>query len=473
MKEYRDMSVTRRSVLGAVAMAPAFLRAGKPAGIRIREVRHEYEDFLYRTPYKFGNSVVDRVTLLNVHCVIEDAAGRSSAGFGSMSMGNMWAFPSKMGYAATLGAMKDLAARIATLTNEYKEMGHPIDLNVALEPQYLKAAAELKLSDPVPKLCTLVTASPFDAAVHDAFGKLHKVNCFRTYGPGFMQHDLSHYLGSEFKGEYLERYVLRTATPSMPVFHSVGAADPIVAADITNPLNDGLPETLPDWIVRDGLLNLKIKLTGDDLQWDANRVLTIDRVTTETQGKRGVTKWSYSLDFNERCPNIDYLMGFLRMVKEKAPAGFGRIQYVEQPTKRDLKADRANVMHEAAKLLPVVIDESLTDVESLMLAREMGYSGAALKACKGQSQVLLMAAKAQKHKMYLCVQDLTCPGASLIHSATIAAHVPGVAGIEANSREYVPAANAAWEKRFPGVFTIHEGKMNTRLLDGPGLGAVA
>jgi len=74
MKEYRDMSVTRRSILGAATMAPAFLRAGKPAGIRIREVRHEYEDFLYRTPYKFGNAVVDRVTLLNVHCVIEDVA---------------------------------------------------------------------------------------------------------------------------------------------------------------------------------------------------------------------------------------------------------------------------------------------------------------------------------------------------------------------------------------------------------------
>ena len=89
-------------------------------------------------------------------------------------------------------------------------------------------------------------------------------------------------------------------------------------------------------------------------------------------------------------------------------------------------------MHEAAKLRPVVIDESLTDLESLLLAREMGYTGAALKACKGQTQALLMAAAAQKYKMFLCVQDLTCPGASLIHSAGLAAHVPGVAAIEAN-----------------------------------------
>src|SRR5437867_11985604 len=98
-------------------------------------------------------------------------------------------------------------------------------------------------------------------------------------------------------------------------------------------------------------------------------------------------------------------------------------------------------MHAAARLKPVVIDESLTDVENLLLARSMGYSGAALKACKGQSQALLMGAVAQKHRLFLCVQDLTCPGASLVHSASLAAHVPGVAAIEANSRQYVPAAN--------------------------------
>src|SRR5207237_9083711 len=112
---------------------------------------------------------------------------------------------------------------------------------------------------------------------------------------------------------------------------------------------------------------------------------------------------------------------------------------------------------EAAKLRPVVIDGSLLDLESLQLAREMGYTGAALKACKGQSQSLLLAAAAQKYGMFLCVQDLTCPGASLIHSAGLAAHVPGVSAIEANSRQYCPAANAAWEKSHPGIFRITNG----------------
>jgi hypothetical protein len=49
--------------------------------------------------------------------------------------------------------------------------------------------------------------------------------------------------------------------------------------------------------------------------------------------------------------------------------------------------------------------------------------------------------------------------------------VPTVAAIEANSRQYCPAANKAWEPRFPGVFDIRNGKMATGLLNRKGLSA--
>jgi L-alanine-DL-glutamate epimerase-like enolase superfamily enzyme len=478
------MRTTRRQFLRTAASAAALAgfsgavtRASAQAGIRIDEVRASYEDYLYRTPIKFGGALLDRVTLLNVDCTVSDARGRSARGFGSMPLGNIWAFPSKtMPYDVTLGAMRMLAGRITALTAAWREFGHPVDINVALEPEYLKAAEqvsrELKLDAAIPKLATLVTASPFDAAIHDAFGKLHGLNCYRTYGRDFMAHDLSYYLGKEFKGEHLDRYVLRRPKASMPLYHLVGAVDPITAADVAKRVGDGLPETLPEWIRYSGLTHLKIKLNGDDQKWDLERVLSVDRAAAETQRERGVTTWYYSLDFNERCSNVGYLLELLKLIEQKTPAGFRRIQYVEQPTSRDLKADRANVMHEAAKLRPVVIDESLTDLENLLSAREMGYTGAALKACKGQSQSLLLAAAAQKFGMFLCVQDLTCPGASLIHSAGLAAHIPGVAAIEANARQYVPAANKAWVARFPGVFDIRNGRVNTAILNGPGLAAV-
>ena len=167
----------------------------------------------------------------------------------------------------------------------------------------------------------------------------------------------------------------------------------------------------------------------------------------------------------------EYLLDFLGQLKEKSPSAFSRIAYIEQPTGRDLKASRANVMHAASKQIPVVIDESLLDLESLQMAREMGYTGAALKACKGQSQSVVLASAARHMKMFLCVQDLTCPGASLIQSASLAAHVKGVSAIEANARQYCPNANTPWEKSFPGIFKINKGSMQTGCLNGLGLGA--
>jgi L-alanine-DL-glutamate epimerase-like enolase superfamily enzyme len=476
---------TRRQFSKTLAASGAFaafhLRARaavpNPRDIVVDELKISYEDFLYRTPIKFGGNVLDRVTLLNVHCTLHNRAGKVAHGFGSMPMGNVWSWPSHvLKYAETLAAMKSLAERVAKLTIDHKQFGHPVELNVALEPAYFKAAAELsasqKLAEPIPKLCTLVTASPFDAAIHDAYGKLYGLNCYRTYGPDFLDRDLSDFLGAEFRGEHLDKYVLTAPKPRMPLYHLIGALDPLEGKDIVKRIGDGLPETLPEWINYNGLTHLKIKLNGSDLKWDVERVLRIERTTTAAQHKRGVKDWVYSADFNEKCPNVEYLLGFLRQIKEQAPAAFERLQYVEQPTKRDLKADRANVMTEASKLKPVVIDESLTDQEALMLSREMGYTGVALKACKSQSQALLMAAVAQKYKMFLCVQDLTCPGASLIHSAGISAHIPGVAAIEANGRQYCPAANEPWVKKFPDLFIVKDGTMGTACLNKPGLGAV-
>lgn len=449
----------------------------KPTDIRIDDVSYDFEEFRYRTPYRFGGKEVDRVTILNVRCVAHVTNGRSAHGFGSMTMGNLWSFPSEhMSYDETLGAMKVLAGRIRNITADSKEAGHPIDINVLLEPEYLKAADEvsqrLHLNEPIPKLCTLVTASAFDAALHDAFGKVHSLSCYRTYGRDFMARDLSHCLGPEFKGEYLSEYVLAEPSARLALYHSVGASDAIEDSNVRKRLNDGLPETLPEWIRYNGLTHIKIKLDGADLAWDLDRVAQIDRATTVVQIERGVKTWAYSLDFNERCPNVGYLLEFLHRLKEKTPQGFERIRYIEQPTARDLAKHRENTMHEASKLRPVVIDESLTGLDQLMLAREMGYTGVALKACKGQTQALLMAAAAQKYRMFRCVQDLTCPGASLVHSVGLTAHVPGVTAVEANARQYVPSANKVWEEKFPGIFRVRDGMMQTANLNGPGLGVV-
>src|SRR5436305_4414395 len=103
---------------------PGMLKSPHPAAIRIEDVTHSYQDFRYRAPYKFGGVAVDRVTLLNVECVVSLPNGRSAKGFGSMTMGNIWSFPSRvMSYDQTLGAMKALAEKINGITRGYREYG--------------------------------------------------------------------------------------------------------------------------------------------------------------------------------------------------------------------------------------------------------------------------------------------------------------------------------------------------------------
>ena len=390
-----------------------------------------------------------------------------------MPLGNVWAWPTvTLTGEQTLAAMDRLASDLVDRAGQLDEFGHPLDLTRTLAGDHAAAAATAidGLDDEMPVLAQLVAASPLEAAIHDAFGMVHDANSYNLLGPEFANHDLAHYLTPEFKGEYLDHYTLLQPKARIPLYHLVGALDPLSPADVSVRIDDGLPETLGDWIAAEHLTHLKIKLAGDDLAWDVDRVVAVEQVAAAAQAAVGQTVWHYSLDFNERCQDVDYVLEFLAQLESRSPEGFARVQYIEQPTHRDLRKYPDNRMHAAAAIKPVVIDESLVDLESLLLCREMGYSGVALKACKGQTEALLMGAVAQKFGMFLCVQDLTCPGASFLHSASLAARLPTVAAIEGNGRQYCPAGNVAYYQRFPGMFRITDGTVATAELIGPGLG---
>ena len=448
----------------------------KSTDIRIKSAACAVESLPFRTPLKFGGRVIEKALLINVDVEVESRDGkRHASGFGSMPLGSTWAWPSdSVTTEQAESTMQRFAEEVVDLANECSEFGHPIDLIYHISAEYdhlaKRLSTQLKVPQPMPELAQLVAASPFDAALHDAYGRLHSVNSFDALSSKYMNYDLSLYLDSEFKGEYLDKYTLRQPRDRMPLYHLIGALDPLTDADVTKKISDGLPESLSQWIAFNGLTHMKIKLAGDNFDWDVERTLAVNTVATDAQKKRGCPQWYYSVDFNEKCQNISYVVDFLKQVKSKSPETFQRIQYVEQPTHRNLKAHPENKVHEAAKLKPVVIDESLVDYDSLLLAREQGYSGAALKACKGQTETLLLAAAAQKFGMFLCVQDLTCPGYSFLHSASIAAHLPGIAAIEGNGRQYCPAGNKPWAKRFPSMFDITDGTVGTSALNGIGLG---
>ncbi len=450
-----------------------------PTCIKQLQLDFATESFAYRSPMKFGGRVVRDVTLVNVVCRVTNHTGQIGVGLGSMTMGNVWSWPSSlMNGEQTLAAIVELARRLTKDCDEQCLSGHPLEICWIAAQRRSEIAVGLQkdwdLPESVPALAQLLASSPLEAAIFDAHGKAANRSSYQLLGAEYLAGDLSRFLGDEFKGRTLDEFILPTPVAAMPLYHLVGALDALDERQLMESqtpanLDDGLPSTLAGWIEQDGLTHLKVKLDGADADWDLQRVLEVNRVAD--QGPRGAdAPWSFSLDFNERCQNEEYVLRLLDGVAQRSVGALNRLAYIEQPTHRDLKAHPENTMHRVAARLPVVIDEALIDYESLLLAREQGYSGVALKACKGHSEALLMAAAAQFHQMYLCVQDLTCVGASFLHSASLTAHLPGAAAIEGNGRQYCPEANRGWESCYPGMFDVRNGRLPTHLLSESGLG---
>ena len=116
----------------------------RPGDIRVRNVAFSFENYTYRTPIKFGGVALDQVTLLNVACRRGNTVrARLRSGFGSMPLGNVWSFPSRMlSYDQTLACHEVAGRARSPASPPGRANGHPIDINWRLEPLYLKAADE-------------------------------------------------------------------------------------------------------------------------------------------------------------------------------------------------------------------------------------------------------------------------------------------------------------------------------------------
>ncbi|MFV0338457.1 MAG: hypothetical protein ACK5LK_09490, partial [Chthoniobacterales bacterium] len=119
----------------------------------------------------------------------------------------------------------------------------------------------------------------------------------------------------------------------------------------------------------------------------------------------------------------------------------------------------------------ILLDEGLTSLELLPLIEKQGWSGLALKTCKGHSFSLVSAAWAHERGLKLAMQDLTNPGHSAIHSFLFAAHVGTINGVELNSPQYTPAANASWLPEWSGLFQPTRGVHRFDKTDAYGLGS--
>lgn len=443
--------------------------------IEIIALQPEYHRDPLRVPLKFGAVVVSESTSLTVKAMVKTRSGEEGEGYGSMPLAHEWAFPDpNVPPEKKLQGMCLIAEKFCKLLEREGGFNHPMDIFIKNRPRLYQLAkqvdGELGLEVPMPKLGILVAASAIDASIHDAFGHANSISSYEGCGPKYMENDLSAYLGERFRGKYVTDYIRPTFSEELPIFHLVGGLDKLRRDEVdSGDPRDGFPVSLDDWIRRDGIFCLKVKLRGNDIDWDVRRTKDVADVASETLSEMGHNGYYLSADSNEMNANPDVTLEYLRRLKRESPMAFERLLYVEQPTERDLRRHMFR-MNEVGKMKPVLADEGVTDIEAYDLALELGWSGVAMKTCKSHSSSLLYVAKSEEYGIPYSIQDLTCPGLALVHSASFAARTHPIMGFEYNSRQYSPLAFPDIKERHRDIFTVKNGRIKTSSLGNIGLG---
>ena len=470
--------------------------AGKPTDVRPIATALYFLPVETRVPLKFGTETLTSVTCARVSMTVAGDRGRVAEGWGETPLSVQWVWPSAIAYEGRHQALKEFCAALARAWAAFPATGHPMEVGHAFLEKRLPGlheafnrergataatagdgrvgqtgrAGDTGVVEPIPWLAALVCCSAFDLALHDAYGALHGLPVYQTYTDQFMSADLARFLtpaeGADvsFTGHYPADYLVRPPPAVLPAWHLVGGKDPLDEADLdgTEP-DDGYPVLLRDWIRRDGLKCLKVKLRGDDSAWDYDRLVQVGQIAVE-EGVDLLTG-----DFNCTVTDPAYVNAILDRLLVEQPRIYGMLLNVEQPFPYELEQHRIDV-HSVAARKPLFMDESAHDWRLVRLGRTLGWTGVALKTCKTQTGALLSLCWAKAHGMTLMVQDLTNPMLAQIPHVLLAAHAGTIMGVETNSMQFYPEASRPEAAVHPGLYTRRRGYVDLSTVRGPGFG---
>ena len=460
-----------------------------PIEIKVVRTRSGIRNAHTRMPFRFGVITMRAAPLLTLAVEVEDRHGTRGTGYAADFLAYRWF--DKRPEKSLADNCADLLRTVEMARALYLEAGlaSPFELWRATYPEIERRA----LASGCNRLGAAFGSSMLERAVIDGVGRLAGRSCFELVRDDHLGVDLGA-ITPELQGRPMREFLPARPLGRLHVRHTVGLIDPITAADVREPVADGLPETLEDYLERDGIGYLKIKVSGA-LEADLARLEEIAGVLERRARRCGIT-----LDGNEQYQTLDDFMALVERIRS-APGLrrlWDQVLFIEQPLDRGFAM--APAVEPALRALgrdkPVIIDEADGWVSAFEEAIALGYRGVSHKNCKGIYKSLhnlalaaLHNARRRRAELFLSAEDLSNLPVVPLQADLASVALLGITHVERNGHHYFrglghlseaekTAALAAhpdlYERRGGEVFLrITKGTLACASLQVPGMGFAA
>ncbi|MEI2833178.1 MAG: mandelate racemase/muconate lactonizing enzyme family protein [Acidimicrobiia bacterium] len=417
----------------------------------IENIDINFKKVVFLKPLNLSKGKITELSEATVTVNIVDQNGSQASGIGSVLLSYPWAWPdTELTNEACDDTLRMVLKKIIEFIDCNNRFLNPLEMGIAIDEQLDDILSSFELN--IPRLAGAICVAPLDAAIHDAWGKLHGKSVYKMYTKEYLYKDLSAYIGNIGNGIYPSDLFLEQQNKSSLIQHVVD-----IGADL---------DELYSSITKENIRSLKIKCSGSDPLSDARQIQEIYKIT-----KSAVQDGSLclSLDPNESYTDIESLIELIDRLNIDSPEIYDSIQYIEQPFLRTVRFEK-DQLQVISERIPLIADEGYTHVSDLPELMNEGWSGIALKTAKGMTQSLLSYSFAKISNKFITLQDLTNVNDSLLQSASLASHLYlSTQNIECNSRQYLPNEKYFVENILPDFIHTSDGTIRFDKLENVGI----
>lgn len=411
--------------------------------LALRRASFHVRNLRLRLAFRFGMITLTEVVLLHLAIEAEGGDGRRVRGFAADNLAPKWF--DKDPRKSTRDNVEDLIAAARDAEAVYTAAARAPRPVWAIWRDAYPECRRRGAARGFNGLVASFGSSLFERALADAAGRLagaDVVEMLRRDVLGLRPAEIHPALGPDA----VAAWACREPPATLAVRHTVGLVDPIIAADLPpdGGPRDGLPRTLEEYVVAQGLRYFKLKVAGDvdaDLERLGRIAAVLDRLIPEP--------YVVTLDGNEQYKSVEPFVRLVDALRRAPPLErlVGSIAFIEQPLERAIALDPGATtgLRELSREIPMIVDESDADLESFTQATAIGYRGISTKNCKGIVKSFLNRSLVERltrgrgegERLFMSAEDLTNVPVVPVQQDLATVRALGIPHVERNGHHYV------------------------------------